>query len=123
MILADTSIWVDHFRSGVDALAERLVAGEILIHPCVIGELALGNLARRDTILSTLAQLPRAPVATDDEMLRFIGANRLAGVGIGYVDAHLLASVRLSADARLWTRDRRLLGVAEDLGVAIRPPG
>ncbi len=118
MILADTSIWIDHLRSGDEGLAARLSAGEILTHPHIIGELALGNLARRQEILHELGRLPRAVAADDAEVLHFIEHNRLFGVGIGYIDAHLLASVRLTPGAGLWTRDRRLAAAADRLAVS-----
>jgi predicted nucleic acid-binding protein len=121
MILVDTSIWVDHLRSGDKALAALLDAGTVLTHPFVVGELALGSLHRREIILSALADLPRACVATDAEVLHFIDDRELFGRGIGYVDAHLLAAVRLTAGAQLWTNDKRLYGVADQLGMAATP--
>lgn len=120
MILVDTSVWIDHLRSGDEALKTLLNAGEILCHPWVIGELALGRLAKREAILSALRGLPRATVATDHEVLELINRHGLGGVGVGYVDVHLLAATRLSAPATLWTRDRRLLAVAQDLELAAR---
>ncbi|MFG1286238.1 type II toxin-antitoxin system VapC family toxin [Xanthobacter versatilis] len=121
MILVDTSIWIDHFRTGETRLAERLEAGEILTHPFVIYELALGNFRDRNTILGALADLPSAMVANDAEVLALIEAASLYGRGIGLVDAHLIASVRLTPDARLWTRDRRLGVIADELGLDISP--
>lgn len=121
MILADTSVWVDHLRAGDDALAALLDRGAILIHPCVIGELALGSLRQREIILETLSELPGAAVATDLEVLGFISHHALFGRGIGYVDAHLLAATRLTGGARLWTRDARLHRVAEAMGMAFAP--
>jgi predicted nucleic acid-binding protein len=118
MILVDTSVWVDHLRRDDTRLAGLLDTGGILSHTFVIGELALGDLRQRDLVLATLQDLPQASVATDREVLHFIGRHALFGLGIGYVDAHLLASVRLTAGATLWTRDKRLLGVAERLGLA-----
>lgn len=118
MILVDSSIWIDHLRSGDDRLRFLLTNGQALTHPFVIGELALGNLRQREAILTLLSQLPAAPCASDDETLRLIDRRQLFGLGIGYVDAHLLASVLLSAPARLWTRDKRLRSVANRLGVA-----
>ena len=117
MILVDSSIWIDHFRANDPDLAVLLNRGEVLAHSFVIGELALGNLRQRGEILRLLGELPQAIVATKAEVLHFIDANRLHGLGIGYVDAHLLASTRLSADARLWTRDKRLHAVAVKLGL------
>ena len=89
----------------------------MLAHPFVIGELALGQLKQRDTVLSALQNLPKASVATDAEVLLFIEQSALAGLGIGYVDAHLLASARLTAGSIFWTRDKRLRSIAERLGL------
>jgi predicted nucleic acid-binding protein len=121
VILVDTSVWVDHLRAGDAALAELLDAGRVLAHPFVIGELALGNLRQRGPILEALHDLPQAIVAADREVLHFIKQHALFGLGIGYIDAHLLASVRLTASAGLWTRDKRLSGVAEQLGLLAKP--
>ena len=92
MILVDTSVWVDHLRAGEQGLEELLQHGRVLMHPFVIGELACGNLQNREMVLMLLHELPRAPVATDEEALLFIDRHRLYGLGIGYIDAHLLAS-------------------------------
>jgi predicted nucleic acid-binding protein len=118
VILADTSVWVEHLRAGDRALVALLDAAMVLVHPLVIGELALGNLRQRDIVLQALADLPHARVATDAEVLHFIERHALFGRGIGYVDAHLLAAVRLTAGAAVWTRDKRLHGVAVQLGLA-----
>jgi hypothetical protein len=123
VILVDTSVWVDHLRAGDQALAGLLEAGKVLAHPFVIGELALGNLPQRDQVLRGLQDLPQANVATSREVLRFIDWHRLFGLDVGYVDAHLLASVKLTAGAGLWTRDRRLGRAAHRLGLAIAPLG
>ena len=123
MILVDTSIWIDHLRADNSALKRLLDAGRVLMHPFVIGELALGRLGQREMILAALSDLPRAELATDPEVLGFINHQALFGRGIGYVDAHLLASVRLTAGAQLWTRDARLRDVAEALGLAMTPHG
>lgn len=120
MILVDTSVWVEHLRKRSPALAGLLEMGMILAHPFVIGELALGNLRQRVLVLSALSDLPRAVVATDSEVLDFIDRQALAGRGIGYIDAHLLAAVRLSGEATLWTTDKRLDAVARELGLAAK---
>ncbi len=91
------------------------------MHPFVLGELALGSLRQRDVILTSLRDLPQASVATDEEVLQFIAERRLFGLGIGYVDAHLLAAARLTVGATLWTRDARLLGAAAQLELAANP--
>lgn len=117
MILVDTSIWIDHLRQGDAMLTDLLQSGQVLAHDFVIGELALGNLQQRRDILSALKGLPQAVKAQDDEVLHFIEQQNLNGLGIGYVDAHLLAATRLMPGTRLWTRDKRLQGAAKRLGV------
>lgn len=118
MILVDTSVWVAHLRAGDERLATLLNEGEVLAHPFVIGEIALGSFRRRKAVLADLQDLPQAAVASAEEVLCFIGNHGLFGRGIGYVDAHLLAAVRLTPDARLWTGDRPLQRVAAELGLA-----
>lgn len=118
MILVDTSVWIDHFRGGDPELASLLRDGRVLIHPGVTGELALGQLSRRSEILGLLRNLPQAKAATDAEVLTLIDNDQLFGLGIGYVDAHLLAATILTTGARLWTRDRRLAAVAAQQGLA-----
>jgi len=117
VILIDTSVWIDHLRSSDANLVKLLKGGQVLAHPFVIGELALGNLRQRQLILNTVLDLPRSVVASDDEVLHFISEHRLFESGIGYVDAHLLTAVRLTAGAALWTRDKRLHGVADRLAL------
>ena len=117
MILIDTSVWVEHLRSRNSTLVSVLERGAVLMHPFVLGEVALGNLGQRELILDSLSNLPMATMASDGEVLGYINAARLWGLGIGYVDAHLLASARLTPDASLWTRDRRLDAAAEALGL------
>jgi predicted nucleic acid-binding protein len=118
MILVDTSVWVDHLRTNDKALIALLDTGAVLAHPFVIGELALGNLRQREIVLNALSDLPQASLATDTEVLYFIDRHTLFGRGIGYIDAHLLAAVQLTAGAELWTKDKRLHGVANELGLA-----
>jgi predicted nucleic acid-binding protein len=116
MILVDTSVWVDHFRFGNSRLASLLERSEVLGHPCVIGELACGNLPGRKVTLSLLQALPAAVVAGHDEILDFIDHHRLMGIGLGYIDIQLLASARLTMTA-LWTRDRILAQAAVKLDI------
>jgi predicted nucleic acid-binding protein len=122
VILVDTSVWINHLRTSDERLSALLDAGEVLGHPFVTGEVALGNLSQRGLALRMLRRLPQAAVASSLEVLNLIERQALFGRGIGYVDAHLLATVRLTADARLWTRDRRLQTVAGELGVAAMLP-
>lgn len=121
MILVDTSVWVDHFREGSATLARLLDQGDVLGHPWVIGELALGHIEQREEIIGLLGGLPHATVATTPEVLVLIERHTLHGTGIGYVDAQLLAATRLTAGASLWTADRRLRAVSSRLGNAFDP--
>jgi len=116
MVLVDTSVWVDHLRRGMVGLDLPLSEGQVLCHPFIIGELACGNLKNRTDILSLLRTLPGVRSAEDDEVLQFIEKHRLMGKGLGYIDAHLLASSFLS-HAPLWTLDKRLGDAAATLGV------
>lgn len=118
MILLDTSIWIDHLRHGDEEVARLLERELVLVHPFVVGELACGHLRSRATVLDLLKQLPSAEVAEAHEVLAYIDGRRLFGRSIGYVDAHLLASIALTAGSVLWTRDRRLHSVATELGCA-----
>jgi predicted nucleic acid-binding protein len=117
VILVDTSVWIDHLRSGDKSLDQALTEGDVLMHPFVLGELACGNIRNRGEILDLLRQLPSAHEATDEEARAFIDRRRLMGRGIGYIDIHLLAAAALTPSARLWTRDRRLARIASELGV------
>jgi len=118
VILVDTSVWVEHLRRGLPRLASLLQEGKVLIHPWVIGELACGNLRNRWEVLELLQGLPAAVVASDSEVLQLIERDRLMGRGIGYVDAHLLASAKLN-HCQLWTQDRRLVALAQERGLAV----
>jgi predicted nucleic acid-binding protein len=116
VILVDTSVWIDHFRDGRSGLASLLDRGEVLMHPYVVGELACGNLSARGPTLELLEQLRTITVADHTEVMTFIERRRLHGRGIGYIDAHLLASAAIDG-ARLWTTDRRLRTVAMKLNL------
>lgn len=116
MILVDTSVWVDHLRRGNASLVARLEAAEVLCHPFIIGELACGNLTRREELLALLGKLPACTVAEHDEVLAFVETNSLMASGIGWIDAHLLASAALSR-TQLWTLDRRLAEIVRSLGL------
>jgi len=107
MILVDTSVWVDHLRSGTIGLDALLQDGQVLCHPFIIGELACGHLKNRAEILTLLQQLPVATRAEDEELIKFIEDHTLMGKGLGYIDIHLLMSAMLTK-VPLWTIDRRL---------------
>ncbi len=117
MILVDTSVWIEHLSGTLPELSQCLEQGTIAIHPWVIGELACGNLQNRQLVLDLLKALPPVAIATDPEVLLTIERRQLMGRGIGYIDAHLISSALLS-QATLWTRDRRLAAVADELRLA-----
>ena len=116
-VLVDTSVWIGHLRSTDTELAARLERGDVWCHPFIVGELACGRLANRREILGLLEALPEADAAEHAEVLAFLEAHRLAGRGVGWVDAHLLASARLTR-LSIWTLDRPLAAIARDLGLA-----
>ena len=116
MILADTSVWVDHFRKKDAELYRQLQRNSISIHPFVVAELALGPLPSRPKTLADFDLLPMAKVAQGSEVRRMIEAHALFQKGIGFVDAHLLASTLITPHTALWSRDKRLRSVAESLG-------
>lgn len=117
MILVDTSVWIDHLRSGNARLEDLLQDGMVLSHPFVLGEIACGSLARRGEVLGLLAALPRAETAANDEAVQLLEANRLYGRGLGWIDVHLLASTLLTG-CRLWSFDKALTEAAVELDVS-----
>ncbi|SAL17630.1 PilT protein-like protein [Caballeronia arvi] len=120
MILVDTSIWIDHINASEPLLAQLLGEERVLAHPFVIGEISLGSLRDRQSVLGALRDLPSAPVATPDEIFFLIERERLFNRGIGYVDTSLLASARLQPGIQIWTRDKRLKNVADELGLVAK---
>jgi predicted nucleic acid-binding protein len=122
MVLADTSIWIDHFRWSDLQLAQLLDRGDVVMHPFVIGELLLGHVPKIAEMIDDLDKLPKAVVASTDEVLKFIANRKLPGSDIGYVDAHLLAAAALTPETLVWTRDKRLLAAAQLLALAADIP-
>jgi predicted nucleic acid-binding protein len=118
MVLADTSIWIDHFRRGDRQLVQFLDRVDVVMHPFVIGELAPGSVSKSTAVIDDLHDLPKCVVANTDEILKFIADRKLSGSGIGYVDAHLLAAAALGSETFVWTRDKRLQAVAQSLSLA-----
>ena len=118
MILVDTSVWIDHFRRENARLAVHASQVEIAQHPFVTGELAMGNLTGWRPTVDALQRLPPAEVVSHADLLDFVDEYRLAGTGIGFVDAHLLACAQSSSHL-LWTRDRRLADQAQRIGVEL----
>jgi predicted nucleic acid-binding protein len=117
LILADTSVWIDHFRSGNKDLEKALNQGQVVIHSWIIAELALGSLRERLKTLAMLDLLPQVRVAQLNELRVMIEARRLYNLGIGLTDAQLIASVFLNPPTLLWTRDKPLRRVAAALGI------
>lgn len=117
MILVDTSVWIDHLRANEATLVTLLERNDVLVHPWVTGELALGNMKNRDETLSLLSSMPQAPVVTHEEVLALIASENLHGLGIGLVDVQLVASAHATPETLLWTRDRRLGAVVARLGL------
>jgi predicted nucleic acid-binding protein len=118
MILVDTSVWIDHLREADSLLTSLLEACDVLAHPLVTGELAMGTLRKRGEFIALMGELPAAPEAGDTEVLALIETRGLHGSGLGIVDAHLLASALLAPGTALWTRDRRLAQAAARLKIA-----
>jgi predicted nucleic acid-binding protein len=118
LTLVDTSVWIDHLRAGIRELESLLDRGLVATHPFVIGELACGSLRGRKRILADLACLPIVNAARHDEVLHFVTERHLWGKGVGWIDAHLLASA-VMAGCSFWTRDRRLAATARSLGVRV----
>jgi predicted nucleic acid-binding protein len=118
VLLVDSGVWIDHFRKAEPALEAALVAGEVLGHAFVTGEIAMGSLRDRQTIIESLQHLPQAQRAGEDEVLALVDRRGLFSLGLGWIDAHLLASTLLTPEARLWTRDRRLREAAARLEIA-----
>ena len=116
-MLADTSVWIDHFRHGNARLGALLEKGQVRTHPFVVGELACANLAKRVEVLRLLRELPAVVCATDDEALAFVERHRLMGAGIGWIDAHLLAAAALTG-TKLWSLDAKLTRAARRLDLA-----
>lgn len=117
MILVDTSVWIDHLRSGMAGLETLVALGQVLNHPFVTGELAVGDPRDWNRVIGLLRALPAVPTASEKAFLQLIADEELAGTGLGFVDVHLLASCRLASGTRLWSRDKRLKRYAVALGV------
>jgi len=119
VILVDTSVWIDHLRAADKTLTQLLDSRQVLAHPFVVGEIACGSFfADRDETLLLLKQLPALHAVTESEALYFIDKNKLMGLGISYIDVHLLAAAALEPEALLWTRDKRLKAAAAAMNLA-----
>ena len=117
-VLADSSVWIGHWRNSDPAFAAQVEAGEVSVHPFVIGELALGSIGRNDEALRDLRLLPVNTTADHVEVLALVQRHRLWGTGIGWVDAHLIASALID-ETDLWTLDQALARAAASAGVHV----
>ena len=117
-VLADSSVWIGHWRRPIPAFAARLHQGDVSVHPFVIGELAVGSIGHRDVVLATLRILPVNTTAEHAEVLTLVEQHRLWGTGIGWIDAHLIASALLD-ETELWTLDQPLARAATAAGVRV----
>ena len=122
MILADTTIWIDHFRSENREMSNQLKRRNIAIHPLIVGELSLGSLRDRAKTLAWLDLLPHLRMAQLSEVRQMIENRGLYSQGIGLIDANLIASVLIDPPTRLWTRDKRLSSVAAALNIQANLP-
>jgi len=118
MILVDSSVWVDHFRSSSSQLTHHLDEAEVLSHPFIVGELVVGTLRGVHPVVRAMREMPQALVASHTEFMIFLEQHKLSGLGLSFVDVHLLAATALTPDAALWTRDRRLHQAAVRIGLA-----
>jgi hypothetical protein len=117
MILVDTSVWIDHLRNPEPSLVMLLENDQVATHPLVRLELALGSIAKRDLVLSELAKLNQVQVARLDDLFLLVEARKLERRGIGVTDLHLIASALIDRSTSIWTRDRRLGEIADQLGL------
>lgn len=122
MILADTSIWVDHLRGRNPEMERRLSRGQIVMHPFVVAEIALGSLHSRRARLDDMDALLEVKVARLNEVRNMIEAHSLYSRGIGLTDAYLIASCLMTPGTQLWTRDAAMERVAKALGISVSPP-
>jgi predicted nucleic acid-binding protein len=118
-VLVDSSVWIAHFRKPDATLAELLEQDQVLVHPMVLAELACGTPPEpRARTLDDVSQLRPCRQATLAEVMDFIDREKIYGLGCGVADMHLLASTLVTPSAKLWTRDKRLSGLADRFGIA-----
>ena len=122
MILADTSVWVDHLRNRNPEMEKRLGMGKIAMHPFIVAEISLGSLKNRQQRLADMEALLEVKVAQLSEGRHMIEAHALYSKGMGLTDAHLIASCLLTPGTQLWTRDAAMEKVAKTLGILAPQP-
>jgi predicted nucleic acid-binding protein len=122
VILADTSVWIDYLRRGNPEMKKLLGRGQIVMHPFVVAEIALGSLRNRRERLEELEALLEVKVAQLQEVRHMIETRALYSKGIGLMDAHLVASCLMTPGTQLWTLDAALAKVAMAVGIVVRLP-
>ncbi len=120
-VIVDSSYWIDHINGVRSQLVELLKRRKVLLHPMVYAEIALGSIKSRAHVLHELQEMPFAPAASHAEVVAMIEWHKIYNGGIGYVDAHLLATTLQVPGTVLWTRDKRLLKQAQRLNIAYTP--
>jgi predicted nucleic acid-binding protein len=121
LVIADSSIWIDHINQGDPELVDLMKQRRVRLHPMIIAEIALGSIKQRATMLEELNAFPQIDSSSHSEVMAMIEWVKLFGTGVGYVDAHLLAATRQLRSGLLWTRDKCLKEQAKRLGVAYQP--
>jgi len=119
MVLVDTSVWIRFLSNRAPFAAELenlLTRGEVSGHEFVLGELLIGDKSGREQLLADYVLMHQSPVVAHHEVVEFVRRRRLHGRGIGWIDAHLLASA-LVGRVDLWTVDPRLAAVAIEVGI------
>jgi hypothetical protein len=119
-VLVDTSVWIRFLANRAPyaaGLEQLLIRDEVSGHDFVYGELLMGDVGRRKPLLDNYEQMHQAPLVPHSDVVAFVRSRRLHGRGIGWIDAHLLAS-SLVGRLTLWTTDPRVAVLARELGVA-----
>lgn len=122
MILADANIWIDFFRGHKPELRKLLENNQVVMHPHLVAELALGSLQNRQFTLAKLDSMPQTRLVDLKDVRRMIERRALYSKGIGLTDAHIVASCFVTPGTLLWTSDARLGKVAESLGIRANFP-
>ena len=117
-ILVDTSVWVDFLAAREPVFKKYLQENNVWVHPFVIGEIATGSIKNRVEILNLMQSLPTLEILEHDEVMYFLEQHQFYAKGIGWVDLHLLAASMLFSKP-IWTKDKRLRKLAQDLGTAV----
>jgi predicted nucleic acid-binding protein len=118
-VLVDTSVWIDHLHQADPELIGLLQGTQVVMHPGILGELACGSVPNRQNLLALWLALPRVADVTFEEAMALVENKKLWGRGLGWTDVHLLAATLVSR-TMLWTRDRLLQQVADELLIRLK---